>query len=417
MVTENKQKRDERFITKDINYAWPTTAINRDDYTAFEKWHHLVKEKLSDQKLYLFGGGIRGTEFGVFAQRKGITDYLYIDNNTEKQGGHIDGHLIVPPEQAVSEAKSGQAIILIATENDEDIIAQLKESGLSENDTFYTARNLEYENYVKEFLRPGRCDVIIMGDCLFSGISLMDQDTRNLSDMLKEKIGKNHCKVLYMHGMGIRSYYHIFKLYTENFETPTGQCIEIMINFETLTGVQHLLPRSQHSRLFHLLQDHVKRVPEDFKEYVKVTDSRSENLSTEIFHKTKNLTAEQERTIQNRNYLRLNYMYQLNKDTEGLEYFKKFAQYAREREIKVIPFIPPVNYELGEMYFGKVFWEKYESNLKIVKNLTNELGLDLLDFSHTLSADFFAERDTTDESVNEKGRRLLAEALYERIDS
>ena len=54
-------------------------------------------------------------------------------------------------------------------------------------------------------------------------------------------------------------------------------------------------------------------------------------------------------------YFRVNYLYELDVETEGIQYLKKIIQLARENNIKVIPFVPPVNYELGGKNFRSGF--------------------------------------------------------------
>ena len=396
---------------KDINYAWSVSAINRDDLTAFEKWYSVYENEYSDKEICIWGAGIRGTEFGVFLKWHDNDRFVYVDNNEEKWEGHIDGALIMSPQEGMQKVKSGEAIILISTENYQGIKNQLEDYGLEFNKDFFIAHNFEYENYVKEFNREANCKYMVMGDCLFSGISIQDSCRVNLAEMIREELGEDKCRVLYMHGMGIRSYYNIFKLYCESHDFP--ECIEIMINFDTLTGMQHLLPRSQHSQLFDLLKENVEKTNVEFDEYINVVHERSNNIQTEMSHSSNKLTKEQEHYLKNRNYLKINYMYELDEKVEGLVYFRKLYEYATLNGIKVIAFIPPLNYQFGKEIVGDKLEEAYGKNLEKVKNMTSELGIELIDFSHSLTSDYFAEVDTTDESVNEKGRAYICSRLVE----
>lgn len=399
---------------KNINYAWDVSAINRDDLIAFEKWYCIYEDQYKGHKIYVWGAGIRGTEFGIFISRHGNLNFVYVDNNSEKWDGHIDGIPIIAPDTAQREVRDNEGVILVATENYKEIKNQLENMGFQHNKDFFIAPNLEYENYVKEFIRNIDCEYMIMGDCLFSSISIRDKQWDNLAELIKKRLGENRCKILYMHGMGMRSYYNIFKLYCNNYSAP--KYLEIMVNFDTLTGKQHLLPRSQHNQLFHMLQNNVDRLNTEFNEYVKVVDERSNNVMVEMAHSSSKLTKEQEKYMKNRSYLQINYMYELDYQTEGLVYFRKIVEYAKENGVKVIAFIPPVNYELGEKIFGRRFDEKYSDNLKIIREIVDEMNVKLIDFSHSLSKEYFAELDTADESVNENGRRYLCERLSEGME-
>lgn len=396
-----------------VNYAWDVSAINRDDLIAFEEWYSIYEKYYYDKEICIWGAGIRGTEFGIFLKRHENNKFIYLDNNKEKWGGNIDGVPIISTEIGIGKVKSKTAIILIATENYKSIKDQLENVGLVVNKDIFIAHNYEYENFVKEFNKENNCKTIVMGDCLFSGISIKDKNNKNLAEMMRSKLGESECKVLYMHGMGIRSYYNIFKLYCENYPFP--KCIEVMINFETLTGKQHLLPRSQHSQLFDLLKNSVRNINEEFLDYINVVNKRSDNIQIEMSHASKNLTKEQEKYLKTRNYLKINYMYELDTEVEGLVYFRKLCEYANSNGIKVIAFIPPLNYQLAESIFGNKLEELYNKNLKKINALTDSLGIELIDLSHSLTSDYFAEVDTTDESVNEKGRIFVCEKLSSKI--
>ena len=396
-----------------INFAWPTSAINRDDMIAFDKWYHYYEEHFEDKIIYIWGAGIRGSEFACFLKMHDNNQFHFVDNNEEKWGGNIDGSTIVSPETAIQSVKDGDAIILISTENDKAIRVQLQSCGLIYDKDFFSASNQEYEAFVAEFCRPIHSEFVVMGDCMFSGISLNDSDQRNLAEMFRETLGDDVCKILYMHGMGIRSYYNIFKLLCENYGVP--KVLAVMVNFETLTGLQHLLPRSQHSELFRMLEKRVNKKNDEFLDYIPILDERSENIQTELSYRAGKLTEEQAKLLKARNYIKLNYMYRIDPDTEGLQYLKKLIHFAKQNDVRVYPYVPPVNYELGEKIFGEQFEEAYRSNLDCVQKQMDDLGVELIDFSHALNSDCFAEPDTPDEELNIKGRNYILKALCDKM--
>ena len=71
-------------------------------------------------------------------------------------------------------------------------------------------------------------------------------------------------------------------------------------------------------------------------------------------------------------------------ETEGIQYLKKIIQLARENNIKVIPFVPPVNYELGERIFGADFNKRYAKNVNKIDSIVRENDLELLEMSYSL---------------------------------
>jgi len=119
--------------------------------------------------------------------------------------------------------------------------------------------------------------------------------------------------------------------------------------------------------------------------------------------------------VQARNYFRLNYLYKLNIETEGMLYLIQILREAHKENINVLPFIPPVNYQLGRKLLGDVFDSKYADNLNKVKHVVAAEASDLLDLSYSLSADLFATEMTANETTNSLGREKVADLLYAAI--
>ena len=116
-----------------------------------------------------------------------------------------------------------------------------------------------------------------------------------------------------------------------------------------------------------------------------------------------------------RNYFRLNYLYDLDLKTEGLEYLSKLFTLASAEGIAVLPFIPPVNYEFARTLFGGTFDERYGSNVEKVRRLVETAGFHLLDMSYSLDASLFSTPTTVTETSNGPGREKAADLLYTAI--
>ena len=56
-----------------------------------------------------------------------------------------------------------------------------------------------------------------------------------------------------------------------------------MLNFETLTGKQHLLPRSQHTKLMQVVSELAPDPDGELKRYYQLTQERVNNVQTEFF--------------------------------------------------------------------------------------------------------------------------------------
>ena len=81
--------------------------------------------------------------------------------------------------------QTGKVKILISAENSKEIEEFLEEDGYKKEEDFLQLDQIYMKKYVEEFIRPYTRDVLIMGDCEFSKISLEDTDMRNLAEMLK----------------------------------------------------------------------------------------------------------------------------------------------------------------------------------------------------------------------------------------
>lgn len=390
------------------NFSWPVTAMNREDYEAFCLWFGQNEERLKDHQLVIWGAGIRGTGFSILLREKGFLNFIFVDGNPEKWGGCIDAFDIISPEQLEAERKDKQRIILISVENSAAIEQQLDAKGYRKGTDYFLAKTTLYSDYVEEFLRPYGQDALVMGDCEFLTMSIRDTDRSSLKDKLFERCGQSGTKILAMHGIGLRAEYNIYRGQTVNGMKPKR--LVIMINFETLTGKQHLMPRSQHLELMEELLAAQKNPTGEFAEYVRLAEQRSKNLQMEFFTGEENTEIFSE--IKARNYMRLNYLYDLDVQTEGIEYLIRILEESAAEGVNVLPFIPPVNYELGRRIFGDVFDKKYRRNVEKVEEVVTSRGFRLLDLSYVLKSDLFSTPLTPSETANSAGRERLADLLY-----
>ena len=98
---------------------------------------------------------------------------------------------------------------------------------------------------------------------------------------MQDKLGYENVKLLTMHGMGLPSFYHVLKAQINCGMQPG--IVVVMLNFETLTGKQHLLPRSQHTKL---IREICKVSPDpdgQLAAYARLTEERVKNIQAEFF--------------------------------------------------------------------------------------------------------------------------------------
>lgn len=391
------------------NFAWPSTSINREDYEVFCDWFDKNEAMLRCCQLVIWGAGIRGTIFSLFLKRKNYNNIVFVDGNSEKWGGCVNEFPILSPEELEEQRNNSKRVILVATENSADIERELEERKYCKGIDYFVIRTGLYDKYVEEFKRGYNNRILVMGDCEFSTMAAEDKDYRTLAELLTESFGREEVKVLAMHGMGLRAFYNVFCAQVDMGMKP--ELLFVMVNFDTLTGKQHLLPRSQHAELIQKIYDGLEEKSEEFTAYVQAVWERNKSIQAEFFTVKEDKKENTVTDAKAKNYFRLNYLYRLDMETEGVLYLIKILDKATKEGVKVIPFIPPVNYQLGESLFGEKFKTLYEQNVEKIRMLLEEKGVGMLDLSYSLTADMFADRRTPDETANDVGRKTVASIM------
>lgn len=388
------------------NYAWNVNAVSKDVYFYFETKVNQLRQVLEKKKIVVFGAGIRGNLLAMILEKNGFYSFCFTDNNGEKWGGNINGHDILPVSDVYD--KIGEVYVLIAIEGCEKVVLQLEKNGFQEGENYTSLDTSLYDLYMKEFLRKYDGKVLVFGDCGLTHISLSDSDDCSMGEMLKQSLGGELVKILAMHGMGIHSFYHILK--TQVFMYGFPETLVMMINFDTLTGKQHLLPRSQHLNLLERIYQYSGE-DEEFEAYLQVVRERSENFQIELVSENGEHGYEERLKL----YLRLNYMYRLKKDNENLVYLERTLQWLGQNGVRVITYIPPVNYQLAERLGLKNFQQRYQSNLDILFEILNKYRCKVLDFSYLLPENEFSTVTTADETANYVGRQKQVENLVREL--
>lgn len=396
------------------NYAWPITAISKENYQAVVDCL-LSNSVFREKKILVFGAGIRGAELAVIMKKLGFTNIIFTDNNSEKWGGVIDSYPIISVRDALNLRE--QVVSIISTEEGESICDQLEKAGFVRNKTyFYPLPNL-YDRFISEFKRQQREKILVMGDCMFEVVSFDDANKDSLTEMLYQRLGYDNVKLLTMHGMGLPAFYHVLKAQINMGYKPN--VFVVMLNFETLTGKQHLLPRSQHTKLMKAVSEIAPDKDGELRKYYQLTMERVNNVKSEFFTTEKFATGHNDAGLisdgASRLFFKLHYMYDLDTNIESLMYLRKIMMLGIDNGIKIVPFVPPVNYERGYELFGTDFESAYSHNLKLLSDLVVKGGFKLLDLSHICTKEEFAHVTTPDETTNYIGRCKITDAICSEI--
>ena len=401
------------YTQKDINFAWPVTTLCKFDYEALRKCIKANEEILHQKQIVIFGAGIRGTSFSLLLQRFDFRNIVFTDNNKEKIGGNINEFPIISYEEI--EKKREQVVIIISVENGFAIKEQLKNSGFVENINFFYIENHLYELFLQEFLNKSKIDTLVMGDCGITDVSKKDDDFTNLGEMLKQQLGIESTKVLAVHAMGMRAFYHILSAQVKYIEIPKQ--VVVMANFETFTGKQHLLPRSQHARLIKMISDSINNQDEELYDYVHITKERFENFKLDYFTSSQSVLNNMSKEKNDRIIIQMNYMYNLKEDNENIVFMQKIMRLCKHFNIKLLFFIPPANYIYAKELYGNKFMEKYQANVSKLSSIIQNENVELLDLSFLLKCEQFADIHTIDETTNFEGRKMVSAQIVEKLNN
>lgn len=397
------------------NYAWPITAISKENYQVIVD---CIQSNIifRERQILIFGAGIRGAELAVIMQTQGLHNIVFTDNNSEKWGGMVDTHPIISVEEALR--LRGRVVAIISVEEGSEICGQLETAGfVRDEDYFYPLPNL-YERFISEFKRPLHNKILMMGDCMFEVVAFGDANKDSLTEMFHQKFGYENVKLLTMHGMGLPAFYHVLKAQINMGYKP--DVFVVMLNLETLTGKQHLLPRSQHTKLMQAVSELAPDPDGELKRYYQLTQERVKNVQAEFFttdkfsagHNYAGMISDSASRV----FFKLHYMYELDTNIESLVYLRKIMKLGEEQGINIIPFVPPVNYERGTELFGAEFESAYSKNLQKLAEMVKSGGAEILDLSHTCVKEEFAHVTTPDETTNYAGRCKITDAICTAVE-
>jgi len=106
------------------------------------------------------------------------------------------------------------------------------------------------------------------------------------------------------------------------------------------------------------------------------------------------------------------YMQPLTPEHRKLQSMLAIVEQLQEQGIKLLFYITPVDVELGDVYLGPAFRERFSANVAVVQQLLAEHNVPLLDLAYALPAFYFSDT----EHLQQDGKRQIAEALAQQLD-
>lgn len=384
------------------NFEFPILAMHKAEYAAIQSWIADHKFLFENKNLYIFGAGIRGNLILMLLEKAHLKVAGFCDNSAEKLGAYVKEYKIFNPQTICANPKENY--ILISTENSKEIEAFLEERGYIIGKNYFTIKNNLYYSYCNEFFRRDNIKYILFGDCYFTDVDVDSLQDMSMGEMALNMLGTDNAKILSMHGMCIPGFYYLMKMQIKLGIKPSA--VAFIVNIPFCNSIQTKLPQSQHTDLLKMIANDLPITDDEFSCYIKLTESRSHNISAISFSTNGNFKHKSERYVE-KILTKSRYMYEFNEENENIVFMKKMIELLQENNIKPIPFFPALNYYVGIDFYGQDFIYRYESICEKIKNCIREYGVEILDMSFLLEKDCFqGERMTKFPSEDGKRREI-----------
>ena len=385
-------------------------CVAKENYDNFCHAIMMTEAQRKDKQLVIFGAGILGMQcYYTFRELK-VDNIVFCDNNSAKWSQKIAGCRILSPEEIAG--KMEQYYIFLAIENYQQCCIQIEEMGYRPGEHYVNLTNCSERKLLNDFYNDCAAETLILGDCTVSAVSVADDEKKSLADLLYQK---DSVKILALNGLYMRAYYHLFLLSLEKM--PGLRKVAILLGLDIFAEKYHLLSQNQHlSMMSELLQrseifaeesqafgEEIKKRAQEKKIFQQTAPNRDSGMSQ--------MKIEQGRRL----HMRLNYLYDLKEDTESIWYLKEILKVCEERQIENFFLFMPINYEMGEHYFGDVFYQKYNAIRGILTRLITEGGGQTVDLSYLLGSDDFISLRSTNEGIREAGRKKLAAQIIANL--
>lgn len=387
-------------------------CVAKENYDNFLHAWFTTETQRENRQPVIFGAGILGMQFLYTLKHISHEKIAFCDNDHTKWGGKISECPILSPEEIAG--KTEEYFIFLAMEQYQDCVVQIEKMGYQPNIQYCNLTNCTEQKLLDDFGKDLDAETLILGDCTTSTICLEDQTKESIGELLYQQ-GKT--KVLAANGLYMRAFYHLFRMSTNQMKRLKR--LVILLNLDIFGESYHLFPSNQHSQtMLRLLEQFGGDSPEAeaFAGDIKHREKNNNILQTMSPNRKGNLS-EQRIAQKRRIHMQLNYMYRLNEHTESIRYLDRMLEECRKLEIENLYIFLPVNHKIGELYFEKRFYEKYDAiRDAIAQHIANANGR-LADFSYTLDDNDFIRLRSSNEGLRENGRIKLATEIRKFIST
>ncbi|MCP5108847.1 MAG: hypothetical protein GY950_36020 [bacterium] len=278
-----------------------------------------------------------------------------------------------------------------------------------------------------EFTRLNRylkrkTNVIYFGDSTVDATAKDDNDRRSISEMLGDLHPRRSLETI-KHAAYHAGLYREFCKYIAR-QSSRPAVIIIPINMRSFSPEWDRRPQYQFEIEKIILRGGLlKQLLLAFYKPLRVFGYNFYTISAEEFSKTPVFNGTRQAGIvkdfNNKEYVRFSeknmkkkilffYMYTLSPNHRKLKALVETTDVLKKNNIKCIFYITPIDWETGERYFPGEFSGRLRQNTRLVQRLLAEKGIEVLDLSTDLTADFFYWRLYPNEHLNQRGRMYVA---------
>jgi hypothetical protein len=261
-------------------------------------------------------------------------------------------------------------------------------------------------------------EILIFGDSTNWFTAESDTDKRSIARMLKEMRPGHSIKPI------VHAAYHldVYAAYCQYLarQEKRPEIVIVPVNLRSFSPEWDREPHYQFEKEKIILEGGLLRVfyrPLQVLKYKFGQISRQEYLDTPVF-KGRQEVGKIKQMEGLKNQFILKYMYSLSKEHHKIKSLLEIAGLSEKNHFKVLFYITPVDYQVGERYLPGEFTEQLRRNTAFIRSLLpgESMSVRLLDFSLDLPADYFAwkKKGSLNEHLNQEGRRYVAEKLATR---
>lgn len=108
---------------------------------------------------------------------------------------------------------------------------------------------------------------------------------------------------------------------------------------------------------------------------------------------------------------RFHYMAPVTTSDFMFNYLNDMINYTKNKNIKILFYITPINYQDGIKYAGEGFIKRNNETIRVISKFMSDHGVVCLNIAHGLGPEYFIDKSEVYEHLNFKGRRFVAEQV------